>query len=152
MFRAGHVVLQYFGNTFAFQRDDALIRLIAVLGIQRDDETPVAHQFLQRTAQQIAFPLRSGTHFQVTRTFHYQQLHRALAMYLQDHGTLQFERRGKQYGCSAQLAHQIAQYGGIVMTFDHVLPDRVDTHNLAAYRGMLKQESTQGIRWIFHGR
>ena len=137
--------MQYLGDAVAFQRDDALISLIAVLGIQRDDETAVAHHIPQRACW-FALPLGRGANFQIAGTFHDQQLHRPFAVYLQDHGAFQFQRGGKQHGCGTQLAHQVAQKRRVIVPLDHVLPDRVEPHDFAAQRRMLKQETTQGIR------
>ncbi len=151
MFRAGHVVLQYLGDAVAFQRDDALIDLVAVLGIEGDDEAAVSHQILQAAVCQFALPLGGGAQFQITGAFHHQQFDRALAVDLQHKRAFQLERGRQQHGGGAQLAHHVAQYLGVVVAFDHVQPDTVETHDLAAQRQVFKQETAQGIGRCIHG-
>ena len=153
-----HVVLQGFGDGFAFQWHNALVGLLAghlVLGVQHHNEAAIAarvqqtlHVAIGRHVMAFAH-LDGGAQAEVGAAFHHQQGDRAVALDLQHQRAIELDVGGQQGGGRHQFAQQVGDGGRVVVVGLDGLPGIREAHRLDADATVFEEVF---LELIGHGR
>lgn len=154
LFGLPHIVFDDFGHGFALKRDNTLVGELAgqfIVNVDSDDEAAAAIGMDELAQGGV---IGNGGVFcqfcgcadvQAGIAFCYQEGNGAVALYLHDEGTVEFDVACQKDGGSGHFSQQVAHGGGIGMVFLDVLPGCREVNEFTADGCVFEEKFLQAV-------